>query len=619
MASVVDDETVLEDREDTTTIVAQGRADEKEEKEVRGSTDLTARRPGRLSFACPDPSPQFTAAAAAAAARPSTALSVRDFDYRRLLGDGNSMRRRLSTRIAGMFGRKRKARNADADDAATVAAAAAPAPGVVVTVTLPDPILLKFLFVGGKGVGQTSLLVSGTPDLNTVEMARAHSFDAVFLCFDVQDRLSMRNIVAWWTHARTRAFTKDCPFQMGFDPLLHLVGLKKDLRTKVPAGRSEVCFVDPHDAQVAAASIGAHRYVECSSKTHEGLDALFDEAGGEATRRPSSPPNYKSAIQTRSAVMGREALALSGLFAIAAVGAALLWRLVRALDRTTLLTAAALLIALAIVTTILRRRRATQWPKPPFGRESTAAGPRDATAVPLNGGGSGSGSDYGADEDGEDEGGRHGARGEYLLFVLGSGGHTKEMLMMMDDGSCDFSGAHRRYLVSSGDAMSAHHLREYEARLTELCRARRTSPGTFDMRTVTRARRVHQPLWTAPASALRSVADVVPALLSPPEARARRHRVPTRVFSNGPATGFVVALVVHLLKMAGLVPPDAMRFVYVESWARVSTLSLTGKLLYYTGLADAFYVQHEGVAAAYGLVNAGQMVFNARRPDVPET
>lgn len=52
--------------------------------------------------------------------------------------------------------------------------------------------------------------------------------------------------------------------------------------------------------------------------------------------------------------MGREALALSGLFAIAAAGAAILWHLVRAMDRTTLLTAMALLILSIILITVRR-------------------------------------------------------------------------------------------------------------------------------------------------------------------------------------------------------------------------------------------------------------------------
>lgn len=192
--------------------------------------------------------------------------------------------------------------------------------------------------------------------------------------------------------------------------------------------------------------------------------------------------------------------------------------------------------------------------------------------------------------------------------------------MMMDDGFCDFAGTHRRYLVSSGDAMSEHHLLDYEARLAALCRANGRVPGTFDVRTVTRARRVHQPLWSTPWTALRSMADIVPVLLAPPPAPTRPHqRLPTQIFSNGPATGLLVALAVHLLKLACLVPEQSMRFVYIESWARTSTLSLTGKLLHYTGMADALYVQHAGVAAAYGLVNAGQMVFNARRGHVAQT
>lgn len=52
--------------------------------------------------------------------------------------------------------------------------------------------------------------------------------------------------------------------------------------------------------------------------------------------------------------MGREALALSGLFAIAAAGAAILWHLARAMDRTTLLTATALLILSIILITVRR-------------------------------------------------------------------------------------------------------------------------------------------------------------------------------------------------------------------------------------------------------------------------
>ncbi|KAG6095348.1 hypothetical protein E4U31_005915 [Claviceps sp. LM219 group G6] len=201
---------------------------------------------------------------------------------------------------------------------------------------------------------------------------------------------------------------------------------------------------------------------------------------------------------------------------------------------------------------------------------------------------------------------------DYYLFVLGSGGHTKEMLMMMDDGTQEFTGAHRRYLISSGDGMSENHLEDYESELKRSS----TAPGTYDKCIVTRARRVHQPLWSTPWTGLLSILDILPVLLVPPKKEGGTAlRYPGIIFSNGPATGFFVALAVHTLKLLGLVPDNKMKFVYIESWARIATLSLTGKLLFYTGIADAFYVQHEEVAVKYGLVNAGEMVFNARRLD----
>ncbi|KAL7792803.1 Alg14 domain-containing protein [Trichoderma afarasin] len=207
---------------------------------------------------------------------------------------------------------------------------------------------------------------------------------------------------------------------------------------------------------------------------------------------------------------------------------------------------------------------------------------------------------------------------DYNLFVLGSGGHTKEMLMMMDDGFCDFADFHRRYLISSGDSMSENHVHDYEESLASLCESRGTSPGTYDKFIVTRARRVHQPLWSTPFTALLSIVEIFPALLIPPKGLVGMKMnpcYPSRVFSNGPATGFFVALAVHLLKMAYLVPESCMKVIYIESWARISTLSLTGKLLLYTGIADVFVTQHQEVATRYGVQNAGEIVFNSRRLD----
>ncbi|RGP78443.1 beta-1,4-n-acetylglucosaminyltransferase [Fusarium longipes] len=202
---------------------------------------------------------------------------------------------------------------------------------------------------------------------------------------------------------------------------------------------------------------------------------------------------------------------------------------------------------------------------------------------------------------------------DYYLFVLGSGGHTKEMLMMMDDGYCSFRNFHRRYLISSGDTMSANHLEDYEAELQDLCAAQGTQPGTYDTVTVTRARQIHQSLLTTPFTALLSILDIFPALMTPPANDiGARMRYPTCIFTNGPATGFFVGLAAHLLKLLYLVPETSMHIIYVESWARITTLSLTGKLFYYTGIADVL-VQHKKVAEKYGVQYCGEIVFNARR------
>ncbi|KAK2002541.1 Alg14-domain-containing protein [Colletotrichum falcatum] len=203
-------------------------------------------------------------------------------------------------------------------------------------------------------------------------------------------------------------------------------------------------------------------------------------------------------------------------------------------------------------------------------------------------------------------------RGTYFLVVLGSGGHTKEMLAMMEIGFPNVPSMHRRYLISSGDSMSLKHLEAFESDL-------RTAHGegqvgTYDKYTVARARKIHQSLLTAPFTALLSVIQIFPLLLSSPFQGARsRQQFPDIILTNGPATGFMVGLVAYLLKVFSIVPEDTMQVLYIESWARIRTLSLTGKLFHRTGIADLLLVQHEMVAEAYGVTNAGCMVVKRTR------
>lgn len=183
----------------------------------------------------------------------------------------------------------------------------------------------------------------------------------------------------------------------------------------------------------------------------------------------------------------------------------------------------------------------------------------------------------------------------------------------------DFRGSensHRRYVITKGDDISAKQAKAFESNLKSVWE----HPGTYDVCIATRARHVHQPLLTTPISALRSILDIFPILLSrPPQVSPGSPLyIPDVIFTNGPATGFFVALVAHMLRIFYIVPERKMRVLFIESWARVSSLSLTGKLFYYTGIADMFLVQHEAVANIYGVLNAGWLVLDPsqRRSDV---
>lgn len=129
---------------------------------------------------------------------------------------------------------------------------------------------------------------------------------------------------------------------------------------------------------------------------------------------------------------------------------------------------------------------------------------------------------------------------------------------------------------------------------------------------VTRARRVHQPLWTAPYTSVLSALSVVRALIQEPEERAgtasrAAFRYPHVIVTNGPGTGFIVCLVAHVLKIFYLVPADRLKVAYIETWAHISTLSLTGKLFYYSDIADLFAVQHKTLADNTGKRYVGEV------------
>lgn len=154
-----------------------------------------------------------------------------------------------------------------------------------------------------------------------------------------------------------------------------------------------------------------------------------------------------------------------------------------------------------------------------------------------------------------------------LLAVLGSGGHTAEMLKLV----CDVAGAGTSVVYAVSEASSEARAAALHANGAPLAKTQCV------FRRLPRARKVGERfLHAAPRAALCALASV-PLLL---------HARPEIVLCNGPGTSAIIALVAIVLNAAGMLHT---RVIYAESVARVTSLSLSGKMLY--PFAHRFLVQ----------------------------
>ncbi|GMR38874.1 hypothetical protein PMAYCL1PPCAC_09069 [Pristionchus mayeri] len=156
-----------------------------------------------------------------------------------------------------------------------------------------------------------------------------------------------------------------------------------------------------------------------------------------------------------------------------------------------------------------------------------------------------------------------------LMTVLGSGGHTTEMLDLLKN----FDGKtynNRTYVVADTDNHSERKALESE-------QAR--SGGDFLIEKIPRAREVGQSKFSSVFTTLRASLHALWIV-----GRIR----PALVVVNGPGTCVPVAFSAALLDMLRL---TNTRIVYVESICRVERLSLTAAILYYSGIADDVIVQ----------------------------
>ncbi|KAI9437721.1 glycosyltransferase family 1 protein [Lactarius indigo] len=173
----------------------------------------------------------------------------------------------------------------------------------------------------------------------------------------------------------------------------------------------------------------------------------------------------------------------------------------------------------------------------------------------------------------------------HLAVFLGSGGHSSEALTLVS--TLDFSRyTPRTYLVSEGDSLSATKAIALE-RLKATSELSLDPIGEYRILTIPRARRVHQNLLTIPATGLHSFLVSFYYVTLAPQLFGDSSKADVDIILlNGPGTCFVLCVAAYINRFLGLPSP---RLVYVETFARVRTLSLTGKLL--RPIADKFIVQ----------------------------
>ncbi|GEQ71968.1 hypothetical protein JCM33374_g5654 [Metschnikowia sp. JCM 33374] len=168
--------------------------------------------------------------------------------------------------------------------------------------------------------------------------------------------------------------------------------------------------------------------------------------------------------------------------------------------------------------------------------------------------------------------------GAKLMILLGSGGHTGEMLRLVEN--TNVAECSRTWLVSSGDNASLVKAKNFEESLGA------KNFADVHYAELYRARKVKEPLISSVMSTVKSIYSTAQQLRHLPH--------PDILLVNGPGTSVPVAYLLFTMKLLGLCKT---RIIYVESLARVHSLSLSGRLI--LPIANRFLVQWTPLAAKY--------------------
>ncbi|XP_076239960.1 ALG14, UDP-N-acetylglucosaminyltransferase subunit [Calliopsis andreniformis] len=159
------------------------------------------------------------------------------------------------------------------------------------------------------------------------------------------------------------------------------------------------------------------------------------------------------------------------------------------------------------------------------------------------------------------------------MIILGSGGHTGEMIRILE--YLNFQNySPRIYIHAETDIMSIQKVKYLEKNNTD-----------YKMIKIRRSREIHQSYYTSVYTTMYATLESIPIVWSNP---------PDLLLCNGPGTCVPLCIIVFLFNAFFITNTI---IVFIESFCRVKTLSLTGKILYY--LADYVLVQWSYLSKVY--------------------
>ncbi|KAL1494248.1 hypothetical protein ABEB36_009873 [Hypothenemus hampei] len=156
------------------------------------------------------------------------------------------------------------------------------------------------------------------------------------------------------------------------------------------------------------------------------------------------------------------------------------------------------------------------------------------------------------------------------VICMGSGGHTTEMLVLLD--TINFKNyVPRYYIIANSDITSFKKVETFEKN-----RNFQLNKDYFIV-TIPRSRSVGQSYISSIQTTLYAIFYSIPIVF-----KLR----PDLVLCNGPGTCIPICILSFLLKCAFICDT---KIVFIESYCRTENISLTGKILLY--IADNFIVQ----------------------------